>query len=80
MNEATQQLLTLAALQIPVMLFAVAMFKHWSKVTTRKIAKRVCAKHPNAQQGGIAVKKFGITLFEIPVCASTLRLAKIKAQ
>jgi hypothetical protein len=79
MNELTQQLLTLAALQIPVALFAVAMFKHWSKATTLKVTKRVLAKHKGAHVGGIAVRKFGVTLFEMPVCAATLRLARIKA-
>jgi len=66
------------ALQIPVVIFAVAGFKHWRKVTTHRLAQRVCRKHPEAHQAGIAVRKFGITLYEVPVCAATLRLYKVK--
>ncbi len=73
-----ETLIIFLSLQIPVAVFGVAGFKHWRKVTTHHLAQRVCAKHPEAHQGGIAVRKFGITLYEVPVCAATLRLYKVK--
>jgi len=66
------------SLQIPVAVFAVAGFKHWRTVTTHRLAQRICKKHPEAHQAGIAVRKFGITLYEVPVCAATLRLYGVK--
>lgn len=66
------------ALQIPVVIFAAAGFKYWRVTTTHRLAQRICQKHKDAHQGGIAVRKFGIVLYEVPVCAATLRLYKVK--
>jgi hypothetical protein len=71
-------LAAVVTLLIPVIIFVVAGFKAWRKETTKKIARRVLRKHPEAQTGGIAIRKFGIVLFEIPVCAATLRLYGVK--
>jgi len=73
-----ETLIIFFSLQIPVAIFAVAGFKHWRKVTTHQLAQRICRKHPEAHQAGIAIRKFGIVLYEVPVCAATLRLYKGK--
>ena len=65
-----ETLITFAALQIPVAIFAYKGFKCWSKAKTLEMHKRFGGEGRN----GIAVQRFGITLYYAPYNAKSLEV------